>query len=114
MPRKRTERARGDPLTIAQILAWADAFHARCGRWPGVLDGPVADGVGLKWAGVNSALVQGSCGLDGGTTLSQLLVEQRGHRNIKRLPPLTEAAILAWADEHHQRTGAWPTPTSGT
>jgi hypothetical protein len=27
--------------------------------------------------------------------------------------PLTAAQILAWADEHRGRTGAWPTLTSG-
>jgi hypothetical protein len=32
-PRKR--RVAGPPpLTVPQILAWADAFHARTGRWP--------------------------------------------------------------------------------
>jgi hypothetical protein len=29
------------------------------------------------------------------------------------LPRLTRRQILAWADEHRQRTGAWPTRRSG-
>jgi hypothetical protein len=28
--------------------------------------------------------------------------------------PLTEAQILAWANEHHDRTGRWPSAKSGT
>lgn len=42
-----------------------------------------------------------------------MLAERRGHRNAKRLPPLTEAQILRWADAHRRRTGAWPTADSG-
>ncbi len=30
-----------------------------------------------------------------------------------RLATLTPALILAWADAHHGRTGAWPSSTSG-
>jgi hypothetical protein len=42
-----------------------------------------------------------------------LLARYRGVRNRKQLPPLTEERILAWADAHHERTGAWPTGHSG-
>src|SRR5687768_3016863 len=31
----------------------------------------------------------------------------------RRPPDLTIAQILAWADEHHERTGTWPTRESG-
>jgi hypothetical protein len=34
-------------------------------------------------------------------------------RNRKRLPPLTEEQLLAWADAFRRRTGAWPTARSG-
>jgi hypothetical protein len=34
-------------------------------------------------------------------------------RNVQDLPPLTEQQILAWADAHRARTGAWPTEHSG-
>jgi hypothetical protein len=30
-----------------------------------------------------------------------------------RLPPFTKEQILAWADDHHTRTGHWPTPAAG-
>src|SRR5439155_5918892 len=31
----------------------------------------------------------------------------------QNLPPLSEDQILHWADEHHARTGSWPTYRSG-
>jgi hypothetical protein len=51
--------------------------------------------------------------LPGGSSLARLLARHRGVRNPKDLPPLTCRQILAWADAHHRRTGAWPTGTSG-
>jgi hypothetical protein len=35
------------------------------------------------------------------------------HRFRRRPPPLTEAQILAWADDHHARTGRWPRVAEG-
>jgi len=32
---------------------------------------------------------------------------------LAALPPLTEDAILAWADGHRTQTGAWPNENSG-
>src|SRR5947209_4196669 len=101
------------PLTVAQILTWADAFFARMGRWPRRTDGTVAGARHTTWLAVNAALIHGFRGLPGGTSLAQLLAERRGHRNIKRLPSLAEAEILAWADAHRRRTGRWPTVTDG-
>src|SRR5436190_80912 len=87
-------RRRRKPLDIAQILTWADAYHARRGRWPtqrsGVIDDQpeLPDLTGapvlvpcLTWATVNRALCQGFDGLPGGTSLAQLLTE---HRAVRR------------------------------
>ena len=52
-------------------------------------------------------------GLPGGSSLPQLLAERRRVRNPKQLPALQQKQILAWADAHYQRTGAWPTRKSG-
>jgi len=60
------------------------------------------------------ALLKGSRGLPGGSSLAQLLAEERGVRNRKRLPKLTVELILEWADAHYERTGRWPTSKSGT
>jgi hypothetical protein len=60
---------------------------------------------------IDRCLRHGERGL--GSSLANLLAEHRGKRNIHRLPDLTEDEILAWADEHHQHTGDWPTADSG-
>jgi hypothetical protein len=61
------------PLTVGQILAWADAHHARTGKWPSAGTGPVAGAPGEKWAGLDQALRAGVRGLPGGDTLAKLL-----------------------------------------
>jgi hypothetical protein len=39
---------------VAQVLAWADAYHRRTGRWPGVLSGPIAGAPSERWAAVTT------------------------------------------------------------
>lgn len=99
-------------LTIPQILACADAFHRKTGEWPGYLDGPIPK-TRLTWAAVHTALVRGRRGLPGGISLPQLLERHRGVRNHMAAPPLTEAVILSWADDHHRRTGQYPKHNDG-
>jgi hypothetical protein len=96
------------PLSEPQILAWADSHRARTGSWPTSDSGTIPGSGGDKWLSVDTALRLGSRGLPGHSSLARLLARQRGVRNRKRLPPLTEEAVLAWADAHHQRTGQWP------
>jgi hypothetical protein len=100
-------------LYPARILRWADAFHGRTGRWPHRDSGPVAGSPGDTWARVEKALRDGLRGLPGGDSLARLLARHRGVRNRKALPPYTEAQVLAWADRHFERTGAWPTRPAG-
>jgi hypothetical protein len=73
----RRRRAAAPPLTVEQVLAWADAHRARTGRWPHALSGPVAEAPEESWRAVNLALWQGHRGLPGGTSLSRLLDEHR-------------------------------------
>jgi hypothetical protein len=114
--KKKRLSVQGKPnLTVAQILAWADEHYQRTGTWPMLTSGPVRSCPEVTWKGVNSALSQGFRGLPGGTTLPKLLAAARGVRNVQDLPPLTVKQILAWADEHHARTGRWPAvKTPGT
>lgn len=94
---------------MPQILAWADAFEQRVGRWPRAnVDRVIAGSLGEKWPNVNAALKRGHRGLPGGATLAQLLAEHRGMRNQGNLPPLTVDRILVWADAFHKKTGRWP------
>ncbi len=101
------------PLSVDQILAWADAHHDRTGQWPKRIAGSIGDAPGETWAGINTALIRGRRGLAGGVSLTQLLEQHRGVPNIQARPTLSRNQILVWADIHHQRSGKWPTSESG-
>jgi hypothetical protein len=101
------------PLTVDQILAWADHHHAQTGRWPKCHDGPVLANRNERWRNLDNALRYGLRGLNPGSSLARLLDTERGVRNIKDLPPLTEPEIEAWAQDHHGRHGHWPHACSG-
>jgi hypothetical protein len=101
------------PLTIRQILAWADAYHTRHGTWPTGRSGPIPRSRGQTWTGVDVALHAGRRGLPGCSSLAQLLAEKRGFRNPKNPPPLSVEQILRWARAHRRRTGRSPTARSG-
>jgi hypothetical protein len=60
-------------VTVEQILAWADAHHARTGAWPTPKSGLVADTPAESWATLNAALWTGVRGLPGGDSLYRLL-----------------------------------------
>jgi superfamily II DNA or RNA helicase len=100
------------PLTIQQILEWADEHKAKTGRWPSAVSGKV--GVTNEvWILVDQALRLGSRGLPAGSSVAQLLAAFRGTRNRKALPILTFDQILRWADEHHRRLREWPSNSDG-
>jgi len=104
-------------LTLKRILAWADAYHARHGRWPtqrsGKLDCDDGEAAGLTWAAVQQALIAGLRGLPGGSSLAQLFAVERGVGRSRRRHRLTLPRVLAWADAYHARLGRWPTRSSG-
>jgi hypothetical protein len=94
------------PVSIPDILAWADTYHEATGRWPNKDSGGVAAARFETWLGVDAALRNGLRGLPGNGSLAQLLRNKRGVRNIRDLAPLTENQILEWGDKHHEATGA--------
>ena len=100
-------------LTDGQILAWADVYFQRTGKWPSRYSGPIHGAADETWSGVDSALNSGGRGLSGGYSLTRLLAKHRGVRNSKDLPTLTVEHVLTWADAHHARTGKWPRSSSG-
>ncbi len=100
-------------LTEGQILAWADAHHARTGEWPRCTMGPIAEAPGEEWRNVDAVLREGLRGLPAGSSLPRLLSFERGVRNEKDLPPLTIPQILRWADAYYGRHGSWPTIEAG-
>lgn len=111
--RGKRNRAALPPLTEDQILAWADAYHERHGKWPTQTSGRIIEAPGETWNGVDRSLVDGRRGLSGGSSLPRLLAQRRGKRYGPALLPLTEEQILAWADAHYARHGRWPSLESG-
>lgn len=111
--RGKRNRAALPPLTEEQILAWADAFYTRHGKWPTQNCEAVDEAPGETWHMLNWSLVHGSRDLAGGSSLAKLLAARRGKRNPRALPALTEEQILDWADHYHARHGRWPYKTSG-
>jgi len=97
------------PLTVKQILRWADRHRRKTGDWPIAESGQIIGARGEKWSSVQAALSQGTRDLPGGDSLSRLLGRERGVRNRLDTPKLTVRRILAWADAHHQNHGDWPT-----
>jgi len=67
-------------LTEEQILAWADAYFARHGKWPTENAGPVEDAAGEVWRNLANLLRSGGRGLSGGTSLLQMLL-RHGRRH---------------------------------
>jgi hypothetical protein len=100
-------------LTIRQIRTWARAHRRRTGDWPTRRSGAVAEAPGETWAAIDAALGQGYRGLPAGLSLSRLLAARRAAPAEASRPDLRLSRILAWADAHRRRTGAWPTARSG-
>jgi hypothetical protein len=111
-PKRRPMPARA-PLSVGQILIWADAHHERTGEWPKTSTGPLPEDLNEKWANINTVLRLGLRGLPGGDSLAQLLQCQRGVPNIRMPPPLTEEKLCRWAEAHCRQTENWPGETSG-
>ena len=101
------------PLTVDQILTWADAHHAATGRRPVEDSGPVSGAPGESWSGISIALTKGIRGLPAGSSLARLLAERRGARNPKGLPHLSLKQIRAWAGAYRSANGRWPSAGSG-
>jgi hypothetical protein len=79
------DRSRGRrPLTVAQVLAWADAHHAATGRWPNTNSGAVLGAPGEKWGNLHEALKKGLRGLPPGEGLVSLLA---GRQAPEAVPP---------------------------
>jgi hypothetical protein len=89
-------------LTLEQILAWADAHHARTGSWPHVGSGPIPEAPGETWQGVESALRYGLRGMPGYDTLARLL---RRHGRDRQAPP---SGLRAWTPGEDDLVRALP------
>src|SRR5262249_2783644 len=104
---------RDTPLSVDQVLAWADAQRQATGAWPGMASGAVIGAPGEKWGAINTALRDGHRGRPGRTTLARLLAQHRGVEGPKMRPALSLRKTLDWARAHRRATGKWPTKASG-
>lgn len=104
---------RGRNLTLKQIAEWAIAHHQATGRWPTIHTGRVLGTSDETWSALAQAMHHGFRGLKRRQSFPKLLDKLAGkHRNL-RAPRLTRRQILAWADAHYRRTGAWPNTKTG-
>jgi hypothetical protein len=103
---------RGIPLSIAQVLVWADQHHDRTGEYPNINSGPVPD-TNETWGNLDAALRRGCRGFPRKISLANLLAVERGYRNKKALPHLTISQIVKWADAWKRKFGDYPKRDSG-
>ncbi len=104
---------RHPPLSMPQILRWADAYKRRSGRWPNVHSGSIPEAPGENWERVQVALYQGKRGLPNGLSIAKLLAKHRGFRNIQDLPQMTERLMVTWIRAYYRRHGRMPKHNSG-
>jgi hypothetical protein len=110
---RRLRLKRTPALTVAKILTWADAHHARTGHWPRCTDGRLTPSSNEKWRNIDQLLRQGGRGLPGGDSLPQLLERERQVRNLGALPGFTVEEVCSWVRLHHEQTGRWPHVDAG-
>lgn len=108
-------RPKRPPLTIEQILAWADNWFASRSRWPIINSGLIPGTIDDTWARIDDSLRQGYRGLPERPRLSlaKLLAKRRGVRNSEYPRQLSVSRIVKWIKSHRNRTGQWPRVGSG-
>jgi hypothetical protein len=106
-------RVRWPKWTVKAILALADAYYEKHGRWPTSDSGRVSETSADTWAGLDLAARRGNRGMLGGSSLPQILLDHRGVRTTAALPDLSVDTIVKWAENHHARTRKWPNMRSG-
>ena len=101
-------------LCCEAILEWADEHCLRTGQWPGSKSGAICAAPGETWAAVQMALVAGIRGMPGGSSLAQFLLDHRGKKVGRDLPPYSVETITQWMRAHAERHGRYPVIASGT
>ena len=107
------------PIELEAVSLWVLNHYTRHGRLPRVMDGAIDEAPDMTWSVLDNAFRAGRRGLaDSGYKSLKDFLQSRFPRpeygqHAYRLRPLTFDTILAWADAHYARTGAWPTRKSG-
>lgn len=99
-------------LTARTVLGLAESYFKKHGAWPAVWSGKIDDAHGT-WRAIDKALRYGRRGLPGGSSLSLLLLKERGVRNVHALSRLSGRLVLSWADAFRAKRGRWPNRESG-
>jgi hypothetical protein len=116
MPRpKLRSKSKRAPLSIEEILRWADEWFAVHGKWPNINSGLIPGTIDDTWGRIDDGLRNGHRELpkNSGLSLARLLEQRRGVRNSEYPPMLSVTQIIDWAKAYHQRTGKWPKEDSG-
>ena len=101
------------PLTVNQVLGWADAYKKKYGKWPNTKSGKIKEMPQYTWLSIDTYLQNGVRGLPSGSSLAKLLSKERGLRNSRNLPSLSESKIIKWAKDFNKTNGKWPNEKSG-
>jgi hypothetical protein len=100
-------------LSVKKILACADTYYKRHGRWPGMSKTEIPGSQHETWLSVDHGLRAGNRGLSGRSSLARLLAAHRGKRNPTALPRLQVPKIFKWMESYFKRWKLWPTKRSG-
>ena len=101
-----------EPLTVPQILEWADEHRKQTGKWPSKVS-KRCPAPGETWGAIDMSLKCGSRFLPGKSSLGRLLAEHRNAENRTNTTLLTDAVVLKWVDAFHAVHNEWPTRESG-
>lgn len=108
-----SHEVRWPELSEQLILALAEEYYTKFGRWPNTNSGKINPTSADSWRAINFCLKKGQRGLPGGSSLARLLNQGRGVPIYHDVTQLTYEQILCWADAHFKLNGAWPTEDSG-
>ena len=100
-----TEEDDKQDLTKELIIQWAEAHHKRHNEWPSTRSGEIA-GVDTTWKNIDECLKGGLRGLEGGSSLSQLLIERdlEGYQSTYVPPTSDEVQVQETIEEEEGET----------
>jgi hypothetical protein len=90
----------------------AESHHSETGNWPTFKSGVVRDKPDESWSAIQSALVGGSRGLAGGSSIERLLYEKLRVVGVLAGLTLSHKIVVELAIKNFQVTGSWPTAKS--
>lgn len=109
-----THRNRGKKLYEKQIVSWIkDYINENNGKYPNKDSGQI-EGTTETWSGINNALMTGSRGMIGKSSLAKFMESHFvDYRNQKNLPNLSIPEILKWGDIFFDLHGRYPRQNDG-